>query len=33
VIEQLHEAIQEIELKWASKRLLVVGDAMFDQYI
>jgi D-beta-D-heptose 7-phosphate kinase/D-beta-D-heptose 1-phosphate adenosyltransferase len=33
VIEQLHEVIQEIELKWAAKRLLVVGDAMLDKYI
>jgi D-beta-D-heptose 7-phosphate kinase/D-beta-D-heptose 1-phosphate adenosyltransferase len=33
VIEQLHEVIQEIELKWAEKRLLVVGDVMLDKYI
>ncbi|MGP8259145.1 MAG: D-glycero-beta-D-manno-heptose-7-phosphate kinase [Acidobacteriaceae bacterium] len=33
MIEQLHEVIQEIELKWATKRLLVVGDAMLDKYI
>ncbi len=33
MIEQLHEAIQEIEYKWASKRLLVVGDVMLDKYI
>jgi D-beta-D-heptose 7-phosphate kinase/D-beta-D-heptose 1-phosphate adenosyltransferase len=33
VIEQLHEVIQEIELKWAAKRLLVVGDVMLDKYI
>jgi hypothetical protein len=33
VIEQLHEVIQEIEHKWAAKRLLVVGDVMLDKYI
>jgi D-beta-D-heptose 7-phosphate kinase/D-beta-D-heptose 1-phosphate adenosyltransferase len=33
VIEQLHEVIQEIERKWAAKRLLVVGDVMLDKYI
>jgi D-beta-D-heptose 7-phosphate kinase/D-beta-D-heptose 1-phosphate adenosyltransferase len=33
VIEQLHEAIQEIECKWAAKRMLVVGDVMLDKYI
>jgi D-beta-D-heptose 7-phosphate kinase/D-beta-D-heptose 1-phosphate adenosyltransferase len=33
VIEQLHEAIQAIEQKWASKRLLVVGDVMLDKTI
>jgi D-beta-D-heptose 7-phosphate kinase/D-beta-D-heptose 1-phosphate adenosyltransferase len=33
VIEQLHEAIQAIEHKWATKRLLVVGDVMLDKYI
>jgi len=33
VIEQLHEVIQEIEQKWAAKRLLVVGDVMLDKYI
>jgi D-beta-D-heptose 7-phosphate kinase/D-beta-D-heptose 1-phosphate adenosyltransferase len=33
VIEQLHEVIQEIEQKWAAKRLLVVGDVMLDRYI
>jgi D-beta-D-heptose 7-phosphate kinase/D-beta-D-heptose 1-phosphate adenosyltransferase len=33
VIEQLHEAIQEIEYKWAAKRMLVVGDVMLDKYI
>jgi len=33
VIEQLHEVIQEIEQKWADKRLLVVGDVMLDKYI
>jgi D-beta-D-heptose 7-phosphate kinase/D-beta-D-heptose 1-phosphate adenosyltransferase len=33
VIEQLHEAIQEIEQKWSAKRLLVVGDVMLDKYI
>jgi D-beta-D-heptose 7-phosphate kinase/D-beta-D-heptose 1-phosphate adenosyltransferase len=33
VIEQLHEVIQEIEQKWAAKRLLVVGDIMLDKYI
>jgi D-beta-D-heptose 7-phosphate kinase/D-beta-D-heptose 1-phosphate adenosyltransferase len=33
VIEQLCEVIQEIEYKWATKRLLVVGDVMLDKYI
>jgi D-beta-D-heptose 7-phosphate kinase/D-beta-D-heptose 1-phosphate adenosyltransferase len=33
VIEQLSEVIQEIEHKWAAKRLLVVGDVMLDKYI
>jgi D-beta-D-heptose 7-phosphate kinase/D-beta-D-heptose 1-phosphate adenosyltransferase len=33
VIEQLHEAIQAIEHKWAAQRLLVVGDVMLDRYI
>ena len=33
MIEQLHEAIQAIEHKWATKRLLVVGDVMLDKYI
>jgi D-beta-D-heptose 7-phosphate kinase / D-beta-D-heptose 1-phosphate adenosyltransferase len=33
LIEQLHEVIQEIEDKWASKRLLVVGDVMLDKYL
>jgi D-beta-D-heptose 7-phosphate kinase/D-beta-D-heptose 1-phosphate adenosyltransferase len=33
LIEQLHEAIQEIEHGWAAKRLLVVGDVMLDKYI
>jgi len=33
VIEQLHEVNQEIEQKWATKRLLVVGDVMLDKYI
>src|ERR1700722_9120761 len=33
VIEQLSEAIREIEHNWASKRLLVVGDVMLDKYI
>ncbi len=33
MIEQLHEVIQEIEQKWAAKRLLVVGDVMLDKYI
>ena len=33
MIEQLHEVIQEIEQKWADKRLLVVGDVMLDKYI
>jgi len=33
VIEQLHEVIQEIEQKWAAKRMLVVGDVMLDKYI
>jgi D-beta-D-heptose 7-phosphate kinase / D-beta-D-heptose 1-phosphate adenosyltransferase len=33
VIEQLHEAMNEIEHEWAAKRLLVVGDVMLDKYI
>ena len=33
MIEQLHEVIQEIEDRWAAKRLLVVGDVMLDKYI
>jgi D-beta-D-heptose 7-phosphate kinase/D-beta-D-heptose 1-phosphate adenosyltransferase len=33
VIDDLHEVIQEIEHKWADKRLLVVGDVMLDKYI
>jgi D-beta-D-heptose 7-phosphate kinase/D-beta-D-heptose 1-phosphate adenosyltransferase len=33
LIDQLHEVIQEIEHKWASKRLLVVGDVMLDKYV
>jgi D-beta-D-heptose 7-phosphate kinase/D-beta-D-heptose 1-phosphate adenosyltransferase len=33
VIEQLHEAIGEIEDRWSRKRLLVVGDVMLDRYI
>jgi D-beta-D-heptose 7-phosphate kinase/D-beta-D-heptose 1-phosphate adenosyltransferase len=33
VIEQLHQVIQQIEYEWATKRLLVVGDVMLDQYL
>ena len=33
MIEQLHEAIGEIEERWGTKRLLVVGDVMLDKYI
>ena len=33
MIEQLRQVIQEIEHKWAAKRLLVVGDVMLDTYI
>lgn len=33
MIEQLHEAMQAIEHKWATLRLLVVGDVMLDKYI
>ena len=33
MIEQLQEAIREIEQRWADKRLLVVGDVMLDKYI
>ena len=33
MIEQLHEAIEAIEHKWAAQRLLVVGDVMLDKYI
>ncbi|MGA3081101.1 MAG: D-glycero-beta-D-manno-heptose-7-phosphate kinase [Terracidiphilus sp.] len=33
MIEQLHEAMHEIEHEWSAKRLLVVGDLMLDKYI
>src|ERR1700742_5010442 len=33
LIEQLHEAIGEIEERWGTKRLLVLGDVMLDKYI
>lgn len=33
MMESLHEAINAIEKKWDSLRLLVVGDVMLDQYI
>lgn len=33
MIEQLHQVIQQIEHEWTTKRLLVVGDVMLDQYI
>jgi D-beta-D-heptose 7-phosphate kinase/D-beta-D-heptose 1-phosphate adenosyltransferase len=33
VIEQLHEVIREIEVRWSAKRLLVVGDVMLDKYV
>ena len=33
MIEQLHQVIQQIEHEWATKRLLVVGDVMLDQYL
>jgi D-beta-D-heptose 7-phosphate kinase/D-beta-D-heptose 1-phosphate adenosyltransferase len=33
MMEQLHEVIGEIEHKWSTKRLLVVGDVMLDKYI
>ncbi len=33
MIEQLHEAIQQIEHEWPNKRLLVLGDVMLDKYI
>jgi D-beta-D-heptose 7-phosphate kinase/D-beta-D-heptose 1-phosphate adenosyltransferase len=33
MIEQLHEVIRAIEIEWAGKRLLVVGDVMLDKYI
>ena len=33
MIEQLREAIREVEYIWATKRLLVVGDLMLDKYI
>ena len=33
MIEQLHEAIGEIEQRWSAKRLLMVGDVMLDKYI
>lgn len=32
-MEQLQRVIREIEHRWASKRLLVVGDVMLDKYI
>jgi D-beta-D-heptose 7-phosphate kinase/D-beta-D-heptose 1-phosphate adenosyltransferase len=33
VIGELHRVINDIEHKWAGKRLLVVGDVMLDKYI
>lgn len=33
MIEQLHEVVHEIEHRWGTKRLLVVGDVMLDKYI
>jgi D-beta-D-heptose 7-phosphate kinase/D-beta-D-heptose 1-phosphate adenosyltransferase len=33
MIEQLRDAIREVEYIWATKRLLVVGDLMLDKYI
>jgi len=33
MIEHLNAAIEEIEQKWPTKRLLVVGDVMLDKYI
>jgi len=33
LIEQLQDAMNEIEHGWAAKRLLVVGDVMLDKYI
>lgn len=33
MIEQLHTIIGQIEHEWSTKRLLVVGDVMLDQYI
>lgn len=33
MIEQLQRVIREIEHRWTSKRLLVVGDVMLDKYI
>jgi D-beta-D-heptose 7-phosphate kinase / D-beta-D-heptose 1-phosphate adenosyltransferase len=33
MIEQLRELIQEIEYRWASRRILVIGDIMIDKYI
>jgi len=33
MISQLHQIIQEIEHKWATKRILVVGDVMLDKYV
>ena len=33
MIEQLQDAMNEIEHGWAAKRLLVVGDVMLDKYI
>ena len=33
MIEQLRQAIEEIEHRWSSMRLTVVGDVMLDKYI
>ena len=33
MIQRLHEMIQQIEHEWVSKRLLVIGDVMLDQYL
>lgn len=33
MIEQLHQLIEEIEHRWCTKKLLVVGDVMLDKYI
>lgn len=33
MIDQLDDAIREIEIQWQNKRLLVIGDIMLDKYV